>query len=240
MSDILIEVCVDDAAGLAAAIAGGADRVELCSALVLGGLSPSAGLMQLAAQCPVPVYAMIRPRAGDFVFSEPEARVMEADIDAARLAGLAGVVLGANLPDGRLDGALLARLTRRAAGLGLTLHRAFDLVPDLAAAIDLAVELGFARILTSGQAASAPEGVAVLARTFGLAAGRIGIMPGAGISADTVHHLHGLPLVELHASCSEPDIATTRVRELGFASPAQRRTSARRVQALRAALARMV
>jgi copper homeostasis protein len=237
MAEVLIEVCVDDADGLAEAVAGGAGRIELCSALALGGLTPSLGLMRAAASCGLPVYAMVRPRAGDFVFSAAEISIMQADIDAARAAGLAGVVLGASLPDGRLDRDVLARLVAQAAGLGLTLHRAFDLVPDLAEAINLAVDLGFERILTSGQALSAPQGASVLAQIINLASGRIGILPGAAISAETVHHLRRLPLTEVHSSCSQPVNITGRVQDLGFAHPAQRRTSAARVRALRAALA---
>lgn len=238
MSEIQVEVCVDSAAGLAAAIAGGADRIELCAALSLGGLTPSAGLMQQAAHCGVPVFAMIRPRAGDFMFSSADVAIMMADIDAARSANLAGVVLGASLRDGQLDPRVLALLVGHAKGLGLTLHRAFDLVPDVAPAIELAVNLGFARILTSGQAPSAPEGLEALSRAFDLAAGRIAIMPGAGITADVVHELCHLPLTDIHASCSEPDYAPPRALDLGFSSAAQRHTSAKKVQALRAALSR--
>ncbi len=231
MARVLIEVCVDSAAGLAEAVAGGADRIELCAALDLGGITPSAGLMQAAAPCPVPVLAMIRPRAGDFVFSPAEVAIMLADIAAARAAGLAGVVLGASLTDGRLDAAILAALTEAASGLDLTLHRAFDLVPDIAPAIDLAAALGFRRILTSGRAATAAEGRACLERCFALAGGRIAIMPGSGISAQTVPALRGLPLSDLHGSCSVPG----PVLPLGFGAP--RRTSAARVRALKAALA---
>jgi copper homeostasis protein len=230
MARVLIEVCVDSAEGLAEAVAGGADRIELCAALDPGGLTPSAGAMQAAARCPVPVLAMIRPRSGDFVLSEAEVAIMLADIAAARSAGLAGVVLGASLPDGRLDGAILGRLTKAASGLDLTLHRAFDLVPDLGTAIDLAVALGFRRILTSGQAATAAEGRAGLERCFALAGGRIAIMPGSGVSAETVPALQGLPLTDLHGSCSVPG----RAASLGFG--AARRTSAARVRALRAAV----
>ena len=128
---VRIEVCVDSAASLSAAVAGGADRVELCAALALGGLTPSAGFMAQAAGYGVPVLAMIRPRAGDFVFSTDEVAQMLTDIAAARAAGLAGVVLGASLPDGRLDRDMLAQLMRAAKGMDCTLHRAFDLTPDL-------------------------------------------------------------------------------------------------------------
>jgi copper homeostasis protein len=230
MARVLIEVCVDSAGGLAEAVAGGADRIELCAALDVGGLTPSAGLMQVAAQSPVPVLAMIRPRSGDFVFSPAEVAVMLADIAAARAAGLAGVVLGASLLGGGLDGATLGRLVKAASGLDLTLHRAFDLVPDMAPAIDLAVDLGFRRILTSGQAATAAEGRAGLEQCFALAAGRIAIMPGSGVSAETVPALQGLPLTDLHGSCSVPGV----VAPLGFGAP--RRTSAARVRALKAAV----
>src|SRR5262245_37162108 len=96
---VLLEVCVDSPQGLAAAIEGGADRIELCSALELGGLTPLPGLMKAAAAAPIPVYAMIRPRGGLFVFDEADEAAMMADIDAVRAAGLAGVVIGANQPD---------------------------------------------------------------------------------------------------------------------------------------------
>ncbi|RVJ14613.1 copper homeostasis protein CutC, partial [Sinorhizobium medicae] len=118
MNRILLEVCVDDPDGLEAAVAGGADRVELCSALCAGGLTPSPGLMSAAGMPPVPVYAMIRPRAGDFVYDAADLEVMRRDIDAARAAGLAGVVLGASRADGRLDARMLTKLAGHAAGMG--------------------------------------------------------------------------------------------------------------------------
>src|ERR1700712_3833517 len=140
---MLLEVCVDDAEGLAAAIAGGADRIELCSALAVGGLTPSAGLMVLASDYSISTYAMIRPRAGSFRYTAREIDVMKVDIDAARHAEIAGVVLGASLDDGRLDADTLGILVEHSEGLGMTLHRAFDLVPDMTPAIDLAISLGF-------------------------------------------------------------------------------------------------
>ena len=118
MSTILLEVCVDNVHGLAAALAGGADRIELCAALDVGGLTPSAGLMRAAAGSPIPVVAMIRPRAGDFRYDAAECAVMLADIDAAHAAGLQGVVLGASREDSRVDHRtlelLLAHARRRA------------------------------------------------------------------------------------------------------------------------------
>lgn len=236
LEPITLEVCVDSVDGLAAAQAGGADRIELCGALDIGGLTPSAGLLRVAASSPVPVVAMIRPRGGDFCFDEAETQLMLHEIDAVAAAGLQGVVLGASLPDGRLDRDTLARLVRRAAGHGLrcTLHRAIDLCPDLAQATALAIELGFERILTSGGARSAPEGLAGLRRCFEAAAGRIAIMPGAGINADNVDLLRAsLPLTDVHASCSEPLPAPKpTVAALGFDSGSRRRTSRAKVAAL--------
>jgi copper homeostasis protein len=233
---VLIEVCVDDAAGLAAAVQGGADRIELCAGLPLGGLTPSAGFMQMASGCGLPVFAIIRPRAGDFVYDARDLAIMQADIAMARQAGLAGVVLGANHPDGRLDEGALRILSETAHGMGLTLHRAFDLVPDVAAAIETAIHLGFHRILTSGQATTATAGLPTLGRCFALAAGRISIMPGAGVSAATIPALKSLPLREVHGSCSTAHRQAGPVVDLGFAATAMRHTDADQIRALRAAL----
>jgi copper homeostasis protein len=237
---VLLEVCVDSADGLAAAIAGGADRIELCSALELGGLTPSPGLMRLAAEAPVPVYAMVRPRPGDFIFGTADMAVMRGEIDAIRQAGLAGVVLGASRAGGALDEAVLGQLAGHAKGLGMTLHRAVDLVPDFDAAVELAVELGFERILTSGGAAHAAEGMETIGRMIERAAGRVAIMAGSGIRPGNVGVLlEHLPLREVHASCSAPgrvgDAAAVR---LGFASAVNRGTSAEIVAALKRALSR--
>lgn len=234
---MLIEVCVDSAAGLAEAVAGGADRIELCAALELGGLTPTAGLMAHAAACGVPVFAMIRPRAGDFVFDSTERAIMCADIHAARNAGLAGVVLGANLADGRLDVAVLSHLVMAAKGMGLTLHRAFDLVPDLAKAVECATLLGFHRILTSGRAQTAAQGEGDLARTIALALGRISVMPGAGIGPASAPLLRRLAVTEAHGSFAAPHPQSGPVVDLGFAPAVLRHTDAARIRALRAALA---
>ncbi|MBD9649601.1 copper homeostasis protein CutC [Ensifer sp. ENS09] len=239
MSDIKLEVCVDDADGLYAAIEGGADRIELCAALSVGGLTPNPGLMALAGPPRVPVYAMIRPRPGDFIFSTADLDVMRRDIDAARDAGLAGVVLGASLADGRLDASMLIKLTGHAAGLGMTLHRAFDLVPDFAEAMETAVELGFERILTSGGAKSAPQAIDRLADIIERAAGRLSIMPGSGVTLETADALLSkLSVGEVHSSCSVREPAQDpRLVEMGFVSADRRRTDADTVRAMKAKLA---
>jgi copper homeostasis protein len=238
MARVLLEVCVDDAAGLAAAVAGGADRIELCSALAVGGITPSTGLMMLAAQVPIPVVAMIRPRAGSFVYSPEEISIMLADIDQARTCGLAGIVLGASNKDGTLNLSQLHLLADAAVGMEITLHRAFDLVPDFCAAIDVAIELGFKRILTSGGEKIALDGIDQLANCIAHAAGRIEIMPGGGIDVDSAMALRAkLPLKEIHASCSslrpESDIS---LLELGFSSAEQKGTDQSKVEALKRVL----
>lgn len=231
-----LEVAVDDPPGLEAAVAGGADRIELCAALDLGGLTPSAGLMRLAAGCGAPVMAMIRPRGGGFCYSADELAVMATDIAAARQSGMAGVVFGALTPELGLDLSAMRGLMTRALGLEVTLHRAFDMVPDWRRAVDEAVDLGVSRILTSGGAASAPAGIARLVEVVSYARGRILILPGAGISAQTVAPLLALPVSEVHASCGGPFPPDAKALAFGFARPDARRTDVARVRALKAAL----
>lgn len=231
---MLLEICVDDALGLAEALAGGADRIELCSALSLGGLTPSAGLMTQAATCGLPCHPMIRPRPGGFHFTAAEVAVMRADIRAARAAGLTGVVLGACLPDGRLDIAVLSDLVSCASGLDLTLHRAVDLTPDPDEAVATALTLGFRRILTSGGAPAAHQGLPRLARMITAAAGRLSIMPGSGVTPKTWPLLAPLGVTEVHASCAVP--IQGHPDQFGFVTGSERRCDRSKVQSLKAAL----
>lgn len=237
---MILEVCVADPQSLVAAIAGGADRIELCSALELGGLTPLPGMLTLAAAAPVPVYAMVRPRPGDFIVDERDMDAMRCDIDAIRAAGLAGVVLGASRPDGSLDVPVLEQLLRHADGLGSTLHRAIDLVPDLAEATEAAVALGFERILTSGGARTAPEGTANITLAHATARGRLAIMAGSGLRPDNVaEFLAAVPVDEVHSSCAGPAAASSDLAvRLGFAAPNRRVTNAGVVTAFKAALRR--
>ena len=230
---MLLEVCVDDAVGLAEAVAGGADRVELCAALGVGGLTPSAGLMAVAAGCGVPCYAMIRPRPGGFEFDAGEVAVMRADIRAARAAGLPGVVLGAER-GGRLDVGVLADLVAEAQGMDLTLHRVIDLMGDVEQAIEAAVGLGFRRVLSSGGARVAHEGVARLGVMMRAAGGRLSVMPGSGVTVETWPHLAGLGVREVHASCA---VAVGGVADaFGFVTGAEKRCDRGRVAGLKAVL----
>lgn len=240
--DCLLEVCVDSPAGLTSALAGGADRIELCSALALSGLTPSPGFMQLAARQSAPSYAMIRPRPGDFCFSPAELDVMRGDIDAARAAGLPGVVLGASRPNGELDADALGLLVEHAQGLGLTLHRAFDVAPELEAALETAIGLGFERILTSGGETSVVAGADRVRALVDRAAGRISIMAGAGVTPQNLAALvEHTGVREVHGSFSRRCTAASgpgRLHAMGFTLAEQAETDQASVAAAKAAIGR--
>lgn len=236
MTHITLEICVDDALGITAATTGGADRIELCAALALGGLTPSAGLMALAAEGPLPALAMIRPRAGDFVYSRAEIRAMCIEIAAVRAAGLTGVVIGASRPDGRLDADVLAELVAQAQGLDITLHRAIDLAPDPAEAMALCARLGIKRVLSSGGALAAADGIG---RLQSMQRASISVMPGGGINAvNAAIFAQNLPLTEIHASCSTvlKPAADPNINRFGFQPKDARGTNIDAVRALRSAL----
>ncbi|PHY17111.1 copper homeostasis protein CutC [Caulobacter sp. BP25] len=220
---VLLEVCVDTPAGLAAAIAGGADRIELCAALTLQGLTPAPGLMALAAASPIPVYPMIRPRNGDFCYDTRDLDAMKRDIDAVRAYGLEGVSIGASRPDGELDLEVLAALVEHAQGLGLTLHRAFDLVADQSAALEAAIEMGFERVLTSGGAISAVVGAERIAALMTQAGGRISILAGAGVRVSNIAELVRTTGVrEVHGSfgAAKPGAdPASKLGAMGFVPP---------------------
>ena len=233
----LLEVCVGTPAGLIAAVEGGADRIELCSALALGGLTPSAGLIALAATLSVQSRVMIRPREGPFVFDAVERDTMLRDIDAARAAGLEGVVIGAMTPGGALDLPLLEQLAHRSAGMALTLHRAVDLLPDPVEAVDAAIALGFSTILTSGGALHATDGIATITAMYDRAAGRIEIIAGSGVTAINASDiLAATGITAIHASCSKPvAMADSHSLALGFELAGRRDTDRDLVAALRSA-----
>lgn len=237
---VALEICVESAVGAAAAIAGGCDRIELCSALALGGLTPSAGLvaqvLALAAPAGVPVRAMVRPRAGGFDYDPDDLALALAEARSLVAAGVQGLVFGATV------GGMLDERAMRAwiAGLGedrppLTLHRAIDVVTDPVAAVDVAIALGFEHVLTSGGAPSAAAGAPTIAAMVRRAAGRCTIMAGAGVSADNAGLLLDATNVSaLHGSASDPVPEQPHDR-LGF-GPLPRQTNANRVAALRAVI----
>jgi copper homeostasis protein len=238
MPHILLEVCVDDLTGFNAAIEGGADRIELCSSLSVGGLTPSPGFMAFAAKGARPSRAMIRPRVGSYVFSEDEIDVMRRDIDAAREARLAGVVIGANLKSGQLDEKTTARLAQHAVGLELTLHRSVDLMPRPLEAVDIAIALGFRTILTSGGQLKAPDGAETVAAMVARAGDRLEILGGSGLNPGNVAAFiqkTGVKAVHGSFSAPWPEIDPNLVR-FGFIGNDARETSRDTVRRVREAI----
>jgi copper homeostasis protein len=184
---ILVEACVSSAADAIAAVEAGADRIELCSALEVGGLTPSIGLIErVLATVSVPVMAMIRPRVGDFTPSDDEFATMLAGIAAAKRAGAAGVVFGLLLENGAIDARRTERLVAAAEGLQTVFHRAIDFTPDPEAAAATLADLGVTRVLTSGGARTALEGVATIRQMVERTTGRLEILPGGGVRAANI------------------------------------------------------
>jgi copper homeostasis protein len=197
-----LEICAASLASALAAQAGGAHRIELCQNLEQGGITPSYGLIrQVRAQVSLPVFVLIRPRPGGFVYDAGELAIMRDDIAACRELGCAGVVLGALDAAGRADQAACQKLLQAAGSLEVTFHRAFDACPDQPQALEDIIALGCQRVLTSGGQATAEAGQSQLAALVAQAAGRIRIMPGAGISAANVRALAARTgAQEFHAS----------------------------------------
>ena len=184
---ILIELAVESAAAAQAAAAGGAHRIELCADLSVGGLTPSDELTRtVLADVDIPVFVMIRQRAGDFTYSRPELAEMCNALEKMRALGVHGVVAGALTNSGVIDRAATATLVSAAAGMPFTFHRAFDRAVDQSAALEQLVELGVTRVLTSGGAPTAFEGSARLRALVAQSAGRIAILAGGGVRESNV------------------------------------------------------
>lgn len=187
---VLIEVVAESVEDAVAAEEGGADRIELCAALDLGGLTPSVGLYQEVRDATrLPVVVMIRPRPGDFVYSPYEFRVMARDIDAFRPLQPDGFVFGALVADGRIDVASVGHLVARAGGLPCVFHRAFDRVPLAGEAFEQLIAAGFTRVLTSGREETALAGASEIARLIRQADGRIEVLPCGRVRAKDVEEL---------------------------------------------------
>ena len=184
---ISLEICVDDLRGLQIANDADVDRIELCSALDQGGLTPTPELISQARQADVPIYAMIRPRGGYFVYDAPEIDAMVAAIQTMKSAGFAGVVFGSLTPQHTLDLNAMQRLCHAARGMDITLHRAVDVSANPVDCVEIIKKnLGISRILTSGGAPTAPEGVETLRKMMRSAGGAVDIMAGSGITHETV------------------------------------------------------
>ena len=203
----LVEICVDDVAGARTAEHAGADRVELCADLLEGGITPSPGMVErtLAAVTRVGVQVLIRPRGGDFRYDADEVAVMRADVRAVRALGdgapvPVGFVLSGLTADGRVDRDVLAALVDECWGAPTTFSKAFDEVPDRAAALDVLAELGVQRVLTSGGAATAAAGAGELRALA--ADGRVTVLAGGSVRSGNVADLlrrTGVPEVHLRA-----------------------------------------
>ncbi|MGH0136633.1 UNVERIFIED_CONTAM: hypothetical protein FKN15_070040 [Acipenser sinensis] len=198
----LMEVCVDSVESAINAERGGACRIELCSSLLEGGITPSIGLLQVVKQhVQIPVFAMIRPRGGDFLYSDREVEVMKRDIHLCKSHGADGVVLGALSEDGSVDTELCVELLAASRPLPVTFHRAFDMVRDPVVAMETLIALGFERVLTSGGDSSALEGLPLIKRLVEQAKGRIIVVPGGGITERNLQRiLEGSGAQEFHCS----------------------------------------
>jgi copper homeostasis protein len=187
MPRVQLEICCGSLDDAVEAGAGGADRVELCSALFLGGLTPSYGaLVEAKQRLSIPVIFMARPRGGGFCYTATEMAAMERDTEMAVAHGADGVVFGILEPDGRVDIARTRRLRSLVGSREAVFHRAFDVTPDPFRAVDELVDLGITRILTSGQCDTVWEGLPLIARLVEYAGDRVQIMPGGGIKP---HHV---------------------------------------------------
>jgi copper homeostasis protein len=183
-NELLLEISVQNVEAALAAERGGADRIELCENLNVGGVTPSVELMRaIRRRVRLPVFAMIRPRGGDFVYFPEEFLQMRRDIATAKRLGMDGVVFGVLTKDRQVDVQRARELIEAARPLPVTFHRAFDEVEDLDAALESVIEAGATRILTSAAAPTAPAGIEKLAQLVQAAGERIIILPGGGINA---------------------------------------------------------
>jgi len=186
-SERLLEITVESLDTALAAERGGADRLELCAELTHGGITPPiATIRKLHEELEIPVFTIIRPRAGNFVYTDAEFAVMLRSIATVRDLGLDGVALGVLQQDGTVDVERTRELVEAARPLEVTFHRAFDHTPDFLRALDDVLETGASRILTSGGAAGAPEGASILRTLVAAARDRIIVMPGAGLHSANI------------------------------------------------------
>jgi copper homeostasis protein len=203
----LVEICVGDVASALAAESGGADRIELCDNLLVGGTTASAGtIAESCRRLRIPIHVLIRPRAGDFIYSQPELAVMRHDIEVVKALGAAGVVLGILTRDATIDDGRTAELIALARPMRVTFHKAFDQTPDPVEALDLLMTLGVERVLTSGGRPTALEGIETLAKLVEHAGDKIVVMAGGQLSTSNL----------------ETVIRETRVSEVHLGSAASR------------------
>ncbi len=223
MAEILLEICCGSAEDALEAAAGGANRVELCSALFLGGLTPSLGsLLQVKARTDVPVMAMNRPRQAGFCYSQTEFAVMERDAETLLEHGADGLVFGILNSDGTIDLERARSLYKRIGTKQAVFHRAFDVTPDPFRALEQLIDLGFTRVLTSGQRNDAPDGADLIRRLIERSDGRIEVLPGAGITLANVRSFveaTGCAQIHMTAFCTQEDKSTLAHPDIYFGAP---------------------
>ena len=204
MRKFIFEVCANSLQSAIAAETGGADRIELCAQLDAGGITPSAATLKLAVKkLSIPVFVLIRPRSGDFIYDDTDFAVIKEDILFAKEAGAAGVVIGLLKHNGEVDIERTTELVNLARPMQFTFHRAFDRTPDPLAALEDIIKTGADRILTSGQQKSALTGKELLKTIVEKAGERIIILAGAGINPGNVSEIISFTGAnEIHASCS--------------------------------------
>lgn len=187
MTNFTLEVCANSATSCLNAELGGAHRVELCASMPEGGTTPSYGEIALARELiKIKLHVIIRPRGGDFLYTDLELRAMLRDIDMAKQLGADGIVIGCLTPSGDVDVELCSKLIARAGAMSVTFHRAFDRCRNPYKALEAIVALGCQRVLTSGQRATAEQGIPLLRELVTQAANRISIMPGSGINETNI------------------------------------------------------
>lgn len=212
-----LEICAGSVESVIAARNGGAARVELCAALEVGGITPSAGLIAQARKVEgIELNVIIRPRGGDFLYNEHEVVCMEQDIRTCKAIGADGVVIGTLTADGDIDTAICSRLLAAADGMSVTFHRAFDMCREPQKALEDIIALGCNRVLTSGQATTAAEGIPLLKKLVHQADNRIIIMPGCGVNShNAAHILQETGATEIHASARINVGSSMRFRHSG-------------------------
>ena len=199
LKSVVVEVCCFSIESCVSAELGGAKRIELCASLYEGGTTPSAGLIKLAKQkISIEIHAMIRPRGGDFCYTEDEILVMQEDIRMAKALGCEGVVLGILQNDGKVNIAQTKAMVDLAKPMPVTFHRAIDMTPDYEEALESIIQTGCDRILTSGQKNTAFEGILAIENLVKKASGRIQIMAGSGVNADNTQALIHTGVDALH------------------------------------------
>jgi copper homeostasis protein len=213
-----LEICIDSTDSAIAAERGGADRVELCSDLLEGGITPSAGLIAAVRRSiAIGVFVMIRPRGGDFCYTDTEFAVMQEDIRQARDLGADGLVLGILDEDAAVDVARTAALVRLADSLPVTFHRAIDMTPDPVSALEAVIQAGARRVLTSGGAGKVTDGLATVAHMVAAAGNRLAVMPGGGINPRTIGAVAAATgASEFHAALRTMSPSPVRHRKQGL------------------------